>query len=93
MALFTRGQHAVRALVDEVRTRTAQRILDGLGVPHPPPPRLRAAARAWLWFLDGALLDWLAHRDLARTELRDFLLGALGGALQAAGGDALLRVG
>lgn len=83
----------VRALVDEVRERTAQRILDGLGVPDPPPARLRAAARAWLWFLDGALHDWLAHRDLTRAELRDFLLGALGGALQAAGGSALLPIG
>jgi AcrR family transcriptional regulator len=83
----------VRALVDGVRERTAQRILDGLGVAEPPPPRLRAAAQAWLWFLDGAIHDWLAHRDLSRTELRDFLLGALGGALHAAGGDALLPIG
>lgn len=81
---------AVRALVDDVRARTAQRILDGLGVAQPAPPRLRAAAHAWLWFLDGALLDWLAHRDLSRTELRDFLLGTLAGALHAAGGEALL---
>ena len=80
----------VRALVDGVRERTARRILDGLGVADPPPPRLRAAAHAWLWFLDGALHDWLAHRDLTRTELRDFLLGVLGGALQAAGGEELL---
>jgi AcrR family transcriptional regulator len=84
----------VRALVDGVRARTAQRILDGLGVADPPPPRLRAAARAWLWFLDGALHDWLVHRDLSRTELRDFLLGTLAGALRAAGGDdALSPVG
>ena len=82
---------AVRTLVDEVRTRTAARILTGLGVPDPPPPRLRAAAHAWLWFLDGALLDWLAHRDLARAELRDFLLGALGGALNAAGAKSLME--
>jgi len=82
----------VRVLVDGVRERTAQRILDGLGVAYPPPPRLRAAAHAWLWFLDGALHDWLAHRDLTRTELRDFLLGALAGALQVAGEEALLRV-
>lgn len=82
---------AVRALVDEVRERTARRILDGLGVADPPPPRLRSAAHAWLWFLDGALFDWLAHRDLTRTELRDFLLATLGGALQAAGAESLLR--
>ena len=29
-------------------------------------PRLRAAARAWLWLMDGAILDWLEHRDLER---------------------------
>lgn len=84
---------AVRTLVDDVRSRTAARILDGLGVPTPPPPRVRAAAHAWLWFLDGAIEDWLAHRDLTRTELRDFLLGALDGALTAAGGRPLLSPG
>jgi AcrR family transcriptional regulator len=83
----------VRALIDEVRERTARRILDGLGVADPPPPRLRAAAHAWLWFLDGAILDWLAHRDLTRAELRDFLLGTLGGTLTAAGGEALAGAG
>ncbi len=82
----------VRALVDGVRERTAARILDGLGVADPPPPRLRTAAHAWLWFLDGALLDWLAHRDLTRTELRDFLLGALGGTLTAAGAGNAMQI-
>lgn len=80
----------VRALVDGVRARTAARILEGLGVPDPPPARARTAAHAWLWFLDGALLDWLAHRDLTRTELRDYLLQTLDGALRAAGGPALV---
>lgn len=81
---------AVRTLVDDVRSRTAARILEGLGVPAPPPPRLRAAAHAWLWFLDGAIEDWLAHRDLTRSELRDFLLGTLSGALSAADGETLV---
>jgi hypothetical protein len=35
--------------------------------------------------MDGAILDWLEHADISRTELRDFLLGALGGSLSAAG--------
>jgi hypothetical protein len=39
--------------------------------------------RAWLWFLDGAILDWLEHRDLERVELRDLLLATLNGALAA----------
>ena len=29
--------------------------------------------------MDGAILDWLDHRDMSRTELRDLLLGALAG--------------
>jgi AcrR family transcriptional regulator len=75
----------VGALIDEVRDRTSARILDGLGAGDDPPPKVRAAARAWLWFMDGAILDWLEHRDLSRAELRDFLLGSLAGALTAAG--------
>jgi AcrR family transcriptional regulator len=75
----------VSALIDEVRDRTSARILDGLGTGPNPPPRMRIAVRSWLWQMDGAILDWLEHRDLTRTELRDFLLGALGGALAAAG--------
>jgi hypothetical protein len=37
--------------------------------------------------MDGACLDWLAHRDLTREQLRDLLvtafMGALGSAAQA----------
>jgi AcrR family transcriptional regulator len=75
----------VGVLINEVRDRTSARILDGLGAGADPPPKVRAAARAWLWYMDGAILDWLEHRDLSRAELRDFLLGTLAGALTAAG--------
>jgi AcrR family transcriptional regulator len=75
----------VGALIDEVRDRTSSRIVAGLGAGADPPPRVRAAARGWLWFMDGAILDWLEHRDLTRAELRDLLLGSLAGALTAAG--------
>jgi AcrR family transcriptional regulator len=82
----------VKALIDEVRDRTSDRIVDGLGYADGPPPKVRAATRAWLWFMDGAILDWLEHRDLSRDELRDFLLGSLAGALVAAGAaDALAQ--
>jgi AcrR family transcriptional regulator len=74
----------VRAVIDEVRDRTSDRILEGLGAGSPPPAKVRSAVRAWLWFMDGAILDWLEHRDLDRTALRDLLLGTLAGALTAA---------
>jgi AcrR family transcriptional regulator len=83
----------VRALVDDVRDRTSARILDGLGAGADPPPRIRTAVRSWLWQMDGAILDWLEHRDLTRAELRDFLLGALLGALTASGATDLLNGG
>jgi AcrR family transcriptional regulator len=70
----------VKALVDEIRDATSARILDGLGAGDPPPPRLRAAVRASLWFMDGAILDWLEHRDMSRAELRDLLLEQLSAA-------------
>ena len=81
----------VAALIKEVRDRTSARILEGIGAGDPPPPRLRAAAGAWLWFMDGAILDWLEHHDLERGELRDLLLGSLAGAMMAAGGEQLLH--
>ena len=71
----------VKALIDDIRDATSARILDGLGAGDPPPPKMRAAARGWLWFMDGAILDWLEHRDLARAELNTLLLRALEGAL------------
>jgi AcrR family transcriptional regulator len=75
----------VQALLDEIRDSTSTRILDGLGAGDPPPPKMRAAAHGWLWFMDGAILDWLEHKDMSRTELRDLLLGSLAGSLTAAG--------
>jgi hypothetical protein len=79
----------VASLIDDVRDATAARILAGIGASDPPAPKQRAAARAWLWFVDGAIVDWLDHDDLERGELRDLLLGALVGAFAAAGAPGL----
>jgi AcrR family transcriptional regulator len=73
----------VRELVDGVRAMTAHRILEGIEAVD--NPRARIAVRGWLWFMDGACLDWIAGRDLAREELHGLLLGTLAGALVAAG--------
>jgi AcrR family transcriptional regulator len=73
----------VRALIDEVRETTSARILAGL-FGDEVPPKARAAVKGWLWYMDGVLLDWIEHRDLERAEVRDLLLGTLGGALAAA---------
>ncbi|HEX5901484.1 MAG TPA: TetR/AcrR family transcriptional regulator [Solirubrobacteraceae bacterium] len=79
------GVPEVRDLVEAVRDETAERILDGLGAAA--NARARIAVRGWLWFTDGACLDWIAHRDLTRGEMHGLLLGTLAGALLAAGVD------
>jgi AcrR family transcriptional regulator len=73
----------VRELIEDVRESTSERILAGL-FPDQPPPKARAAVTGWLWYMDGVLLDWIEHRDLERHEVRDLLLGSLGGMLAAA---------
>jgi AcrR family transcriptional regulator len=77
------GVAEIRELIEAVRLRTAQRILESLYAEE-PPPKARTAVSGWLWFMDGACLNWIEHRDIEREELRDLLLGVLMGALLAA---------
>jgi AcrR family transcriptional regulator len=72
----------VRELVEGVRTTTVERILEGMSTTE---PAARTAVRGWLWFMDGACLDWIAHRDIERQQLLGLVLGTLFGALMAAG--------
>lgn len=75
----------VRELIEGVREATAQRILAALGPEAAGRPATRTAVRAWLWFMDGACLDWVAGSDLSRDEVQGLLVGTLLGALTAAG--------
>src|SRR4051812_32296498 len=81
------GAPGRRALVARARAETAAMIIDRLwdGADGAPPPEVRMAVRGWLWFMDGACLDWVEHRDLGREQLHTLLLGTLPGALAAAG--------
>ena len=69
----------VREVMEEVREATAELILSGLA--RPEAPVRRTAVRAWLWFMDGAILDWVEHADVTRQELHALLLRTLEGAL------------
>jgi AcrR family transcriptional regulator len=75
----------VRSLVDLIRLDTADRIVRGLTGGAPGPPELRTAVRGWLWFMDGACLDWLENRDLERDRLRDLLVQSLFRVAESAG--------
>ena len=74
----------VRELVERVRADTASRILAGIAAGR-ETPALRAAVGGWRWVMDGAVLDWLEHRDIDRDRLHGLLLGTLLGAVTAAG--------
>ena len=82
--LLDSGSSDVREIMSEVRSTTAGRILKGLGE-DAERPATRAAVHGWLGFLDGAILDWIAHDDLTREELHGMLLGVFAGALIASG--------
>lgn len=75
----------LREIVAAIRDATSGRIVDGLGGGAPPA---RAAVRGWLWFMDGACLDWIECGDYSRDDLRELLLGTLAGALRAAGANS-----
>lgn len=79
-----------RELVERVRHETADLILAGLTGGAAPPAELRTAVRAWLWFMDGACLEWLEHRDVERSQLLGLLLGTLLGAITASGHQEML---
>ena len=67
-----------------IRDVTSARIIDGL-LPEPErTPAKRAAVRAWLWFMDGVLLDWIEHRDRAADAVADQLTDSLVAVLDAA---------
>jgi AcrR family transcriptional regulator len=79
----------VRMMLDRVRGETAQRIVEGISGDKPPTPVLRTAVNGWLWFMDGAILDWVEHRDMDRQTLHGLLLGTLLGAVLTAGESGL----
>ena len=80
------GIPEVRDVIGRVREETAQRVLGALGE-DAVTPKVRAAVRAWLWYMDGVCLDWVREGDLSRDDVRGLLFGTLLGALTAAGLD------
>jgi AcrR family transcriptional regulator len=82
--LESAGSPDVRSLIEDVRERTVERIVEGVSEGK-PRPAVRTAVRAWLWGMDGAILDWLDRRAIARDQLRDLLVATFVGALGAAG--------
>jgi AcrR family transcriptional regulator len=77
------GSDDVRSYMAQMRGNTVERMLEVL-VRGGDPAAVRTALHGFLWFIDGACLDWLANRDLTRDQLRDMLATAFAGAVGAA---------
>jgi AcrR family transcriptional regulator len=73
----------VRSYMAQMRASTVERMLGAI-VRGGDPAAVRTALHGFLWFIDGACLDWLAHRDLTRDQLRDLLAAAFASAVGAA---------
>jgi AcrR family transcriptional regulator len=73
-----------REVVQGFRAATLENIVVRLTEKRSPPPALRTTLQGWLGYIDAAILDWVAHRDLTREQLRDLLIAAFAAALYAA---------
>jgi hypothetical protein len=73
----------LQAISDATRARTAERVIEALGLDD-PSPAVRTAVWGWVGFIEEATLDWLRHRDLDRDRLLAIQEQVLVHALEAA---------
>jgi AcrR family transcriptional regulator len=65
----------VEDVLEEHRKVVMQWFLKNLGISK-PRPILRSALRAWIAMVEGASLDWIARREVARDALRELLVSS-----------------
>jgi AcrR family transcriptional regulator len=75
----------VAGILHGERELVIARVVEALGMKK-ATPTLRIALEGWMSSMEGATLAWLDERGIAREQLRELLLGMLGGALAAASG-------
>jgi AcrR family transcriptional regulator len=84
------GDPEIQAALEDGRQQRMDAVLDALAAWEAAPastertPALETAMQGWFFFVEGAVLRWLEHRDLERGQLRELLALALIGSLQAA---------
>jgi AcrR family transcriptional regulator len=80
----------VAALIERTRERDLDAFVAGVVATTADPAGarhsnvLRAALDAHMHFMEGAIVRWLARREITREQLRDLVLRALDGTLAAA---------
>jgi AcrR family transcriptional regulator len=80
----------VAALIERTRERDLDAFVAAVAAITPDPETargsnvLRAALHAHMHFMEGAIVRWLAQREITRGQLRELILRALYGAVAAA---------
>lgn len=74
----------VAAVLERVRVRIAEVVLEAIGLRPPWSPVFRMVVRAWVGAVEAAALDQIRSRDLPRETLVAVLGGALQTLLQSA---------
>jgi AcrR family transcriptional regulator len=81
----------VAAVIEQTRERDLDAFVTGVAETTGDAQRarnspvLRAALHAHMHFMEGAVVRWLARREMSREQLRELLVRALDGAVAAAG--------
>jgi AcrR family transcriptional regulator len=91
-ALLTGGvtNRKVAALIERTRERDLGAFVTGIAATTTDPEAarrsnvLRSALYAHMHFMEGAVVRWLAHREITREQLRELILRALDATLAAA---------
>lgn len=73
----------MNAILEEHRDVIMQYFLRDFRISKPRPV-LRAALRAWISMVEGASLDWIAHPELKRDDLRELLIAGYAAMLSKA---------
>jgi AcrR family transcriptional regulator len=76
--------HEISGILEEHRHVVMQYFLRDFRVSR-PRPLLRMALRAWIAMVQEACLDWLAHPEMKRDQLRDLLIAGYVAMLGKAG--------
>jgi len=77
------------AVIEQTRERDLDAFVAGVAATARSSARarrsnvLRAALHAHMHFMEGAIVRWLAHREITREQLRDLILRALEGSIAA----------
>lgn len=79
------GVAEVRGIVDQVRSATADLIMERLAGDGDRPPTLRLAVCSWLWMMDGACLQWVRDDAVDRDQVQAMARAALPALLDASG--------